>query len=92
MELVIIENKAQKLVFEIKGADHTFCNSLKDELKKNNSVTVSTYTIGHPLVGIPKFFVETKKGETPVEAIKKALASIKKNNNAFLKEFKSIKS
>jgi DNA-directed RNA polymerase subunit L len=39
MKLTIIENKAQKLVFELEGADHTLCNVLKDELKKDDSVT-----------------------------------------------------
>lgn len=91
MKLIIIENKAQKLVFEIEGADHTFCNALKDELQKNDSVTVSTYTISHPLVGKPKFFLETKKGEKPSNALNKAIEGIKKNNASFLKSFNAIK-
>lgn len=91
MKLTILENKAQKLTFELQGADHTLCNALKDELKNNDAVTVSTYTISHPLVGKPKFFVETKKGEKPVSAILKAVDDLKKKNNAFQKAFKSLK-
>ena len=91
MKLTIIEKKAQKLVFEIEGADHTFCNSLKDELKNNDAVTVSTYTISHPMVGKPKFFVETKKGEKAIDAINNAIDDLKKKNNAFLKSFKALK-
>ncbi|MFP4568097.1 MAG: RpoL/Rpb11 RNA polymerase subunit family protein [Candidatus Woesearchaeota archaeon] len=91
MKITIIENKAQKLVFELEGADHTFCNALKDELKNNDSVSVSTYAISHPLVGKPKFFVETKKGLKPVDAINGAIDSLKKNNSAFLKAFKALK-
>ena len=91
MEITIIENKAQKLVFELKGSDHTFCNALKDELKNDDSVTVSTYAISHPMVGKPKFIIETKKGEKPVDAINKAIDRLKKNSAAFLKSFKALK-
>ncbi|MCC7574403.1 DNA-directed RNA polymerase subunit L [Candidatus Woesearchaeota archaeon] len=91
MKLTIIENKAQKLVFELEGADHTLCNILKDELKNNDSVSVSTYTISHPLVGKPKFFLETKKGEKPVDALKKAIDNIKKQNATMQKAFKTMK-
>ena len=91
MEITIIENKAQKLVFELKGADHTFCNGLKDELRNNDAVTVSTYAISHPLVGKPKFFIETKKGEKPLNALNKAIDNLKKQNTAFLKNFKTLK-
>jgi len=91
MKITIIENKAQKLVFELEGADHTFCNALKDELKNNEEVNVSTYSISHPLVGKPKFFIETKKGEKPINAINTAIDNIKKKNTAFLKAFKAMK-
>lgn len=91
MEITILENKAQKLVFELKGTDHTFCNALKDELRNNDAVTVSTYSISHPLVGKPKFTVETKKGEKPTDSINKAIDSLKKKNKEFLKHFKSLK-
>lgn len=91
MKLIIIENKAQRFVFELEGANHTFCNALKDELKNDDSVVVATYTIGHPLVGKPKFFVETKKGAKPVDCLNKAIDSLKKSNSAFLKAFKSLK-
>jgi len=91
MKITIIENKAQKLTFELEGADHTFCNALKDEIRKNDAVNVSTYSISHPQVGKPKFFIETKKGEKPTDAVMKAIDNLKKENNAFLKAFKTMK-
>lgn len=91
MKITIIENKAQKLVFELDGVDHTFCNALKDEVKKNDAVSISTYTISHPLVGKPKFFIETKKSEKPIDAVIKAIDALKKDNTAFLKAYKSMK-
>jgi DNA-directed RNA polymerase subunit L len=91
MKLAIIENKTQKLVFELEGADHTLCNALNDEMKKDESVSVTTYTISHPLVGKPKFFVETKKGKKPIDAVNEAISNLKKQNATFLKTFKSMK-
>lgn len=91
MKLTIIENNAQKLVFELDGTDHTLCNALNDELKKDDSITVTTYTISHPLVGKPKFFIETKKGKKPIDAINDAIANLKKQNSAFSKAFKAMK-
>ena len=91
MELTIIENKAQKIVFELKDADHTFCNALKDELRNDENVTVTTYSISHPLVGKPKFIIETKKGTKATDAVKEAVERLKKKNTAFLKNFKAMK-
>jgi len=90
MKIEVIENTNKKLVFELEGADHTFCNALKDELRNDSGVVVSAYNISHPLVGKPKFFLETK-GETPKEALEKALSELKKKNNAFAKAFENLK-
>lgn len=91
MEITITENKTQKLVFELKGTDHTFCNALKDELRNDENVTVSTYSISHPLVGQPKFIIETKKGTKAKDSVEKAIERLKKKNAAFLKSFKTTK-
>ena len=32
MEIKILDDKKNKLVIEVKGADHTLCNALKTEL------------------------------------------------------------
>ncbi len=91
MELNVLENKKNKLVFELSGVGHTFCNALKEELRNNESVTITTYNISHPLVGKPKFFVETKGSETPKKALEKAITALKSKNTQFLKEYKSMK-
>ena len=90
MNIIVIENKANKFVFELEGADHTFCNALKDELRNNDDVNVSAYNISHPLVGKPKFFVETKKNVKAKDVLGKAVDELKKKNSAFLKAFKSL--
>ncbi|MBT5343096.1 DNA-directed RNA polymerase subunit L, partial [Candidatus Woesearchaeota archaeon] len=60
MEFNVIEESKTKLVFELKGETHTFCNVLKKELQDTKGVELVTYKIDHPLVGIPKFHIETK--------------------------------
>jgi DNA-directed RNA polymerase subunit L len=91
MKIEVVESTNKKMVFELEGADHTFCNALKDQLSEDSAVTVSAYNISHPLVGKPKFFVETNKESTPKEALERAIAELKKKNNAFIKAFENLK-
>ncbi|MBR9701225.1 DNA-directed RNA polymerase subunit L, partial [Candidatus Woesearchaeota archaeon] len=45
MELIILEEKKHRITFELRGADHTFCNALKQELWNDSEITVSAYNI-----------------------------------------------
>jgi len=85
MEFTVVEETKTKMVFQLKGETHTFCNLLKDELLNTKSVVTAAYRVDHPLTGIPQFLVETK-GAEPRKALKEALASIKKKAEAFRKE------
>ncbi|MCF7872180.1 DNA-directed RNA polymerase subunit L [Candidatus Woesearchaeota archaeon] len=91
MEIKVVEDKANRFVFEIEGLGHTFCNALKDELRNDSSVTVAAYNITHPLSGVTKFFVETEKSSKPRDVLDNALKALKKHNNDFLKAFKAMK-
>lgn len=82
MELNILEKKKRRLVFELKGADHTLCNPLKESLLKNKSISVATYSIAHPLISVPKFIIETTDKE-PLKVLLESIESLKK-------EFKSM--
>lgn len=90
MELKILENKKTRMVFELKGEDHTFCNALKEELLSNKKVDIATYAITHPLIRIPKFIIETIGSETPKNALNSAISSLKKKNTEFLKLAKKV--
>jgi len=90
MEFKIIEDKKKRLVFELKGAHHGFCNAIKKELWNDESVSLASYAIDHPLVGVPKFIIETKDGE-PKEALKKAIDRLKKTTEQFKVELKKVK-
>ena len=73
-------------MFQLVGADHTFCNALKKELVKVDGVELATYAIEHPQIGIPKILVETKK-ISPKSALQKAVASLNDLNKEFLTKF-----
>ncbi len=91
MDINILEDKKSRLVFEIHGEDHTFCNILREELWNDKSVKVAAYNISHPLVGIPKFIVETDSKEDPKKALADAVSRLKKKDADLLKQVKKIK-
>ena len=85
MELNVLEESKKRMVFELKGETHTFCNALKEALWKVKGVELASYRIEHPLVGVPKFLIETK-GIEPREALKKAVDGLRKMGKEFKKE------
>ena len=87
MEINVLEDKKKRFVFEVKGEGHTLCNALRNELWADKSVTVSAYNIAHPLVGIPKFIVETD-GKDPKRSVKDAITRLKKQNAELAKQVK----
>lgn len=91
MELKILEDKKRRFVFELHGADHGFCNAIEKELWNDDAVTLASYAIDHPLAGVPKFTLETNNDREPKEALKKALARLKKQAEQFKDEIKGLK-
>jgi len=89
MELKFLESTKNKILVEIKGEDHTFCNVLIKELQKNNNVKSATYRVTHPLQRVPVLLVETNEKTTAKKAILDSISGLSKINSKFLKEFKS---
>ena len=89
MEFKVLEESKTKLVFELLDETHTFCNLLKEEIRKVKGVNIVAYRIDHPLVGIPRFQLETK-GVEPRKAIKEALKNIRKLSVEFEKLAKKL--
>ena len=83
MELNAVEQGKNKLVLEVKGEDHTFCNTLKDELWNDKHVKVASYSIEHPLEKIPYVIVETDGSEMPEAALAGAAKRIGKSAAKF---------
>ena len=79
------------MVFELAGADHTFCNALKKELWNDSTVRAAAYKVDHPLIGVPRFIVETNGQKDAKAVLKAAAARLKKHNKEFLTLFKKAK-
>lgn len=77
MEIKILEDKKNKLIFEIKGEDHTISNMLRKELWTDSHVKAAAYDIEHPLVGVPTFVLQTD-GEDPRKVLKAASKRVQK--------------
>lgn len=60
MELKILESSKNKILAEVIGEDHSFCNILTKKLNEYENVKYAAYMIDHPLVGIPQIVVEGK--------------------------------
>lgn len=86
MELKVLEQSKTKMIFELKGEDHTFCNVLKDKLWEESEVTLVSYKIDHPLIGVPQFIIETK-GKEPVKVLESAAKKLQKDLEQFKKAF-----
>ncbi len=91
MEIKVLEETKNRLVFEIPGESHTLCNALKRELWKDQNVRIATYSIKHPLIGTPKMIVETSPGSSPRKVLAKAAKSLKEEVSAFKTSFSKLK-
>jgi DNA-directed RNA polymerase subunit L len=87
MEMNVVEETNKRLVFELKGEGHTLCNALKKVLWKNKHVKVATYTMKHPLVGIPRMILETDGEIKPRKALVDAAEKLAKQVSEFKKDF-----
>ena len=89
MEISIIEHGKNRLVFELKGEGHTFCNALRKELWNDENTNISDYNISHSLVSNPYFVVEVSKGD-PKRVILSAVERLRKKNKELKEKFKSL--
>ncbi len=90
MELKVVEKSKKKIVFDLIGADHTFCGTLKKELWNDKAIKVSAYNVEHPLIGIPRFIIETEDKD-PEKTLLDAVKRIDKRNEQFLELAKKLK-
>ena len=91
MEIAVLEKGDARIVFELHGAGHTFCNNLKKALLHQKNVSVATYSVSHPLVGTPTFIVETTAKADFAQLFQEAATSIKEENKAFKTAFSKLK-
>lgn len=90
MEIKILEEKKGRLVFEVKGETHTICRALQKELWNDSHVKAAGYHIDHPLVGVPKFVLETD-GADPRKTVSAAIKRLQKTADKFKEAAKKIR-
>ena len=74
MKTAVLEDKKNRIVFEVDGATNTVAGLVKKELWNDKHVKAAGYNIAHPLINIPRFVVDTDGAEprkTVVAAIKR---------------------
>ena len=86
MEIKILDDKKNRLLFEVKGSDHTLCNAIATELWNDKHVKIATYSIRHPHISVPQLVVETDGEESPRNALINTVQRLQKNNEKFKKE------
>ena len=91
MEFNVLEDKKNRLVFEIDGLGHTYINILKNELWNDDHVKIATYSVKHPQVSKPKFVLETDGDRSPKAALNGAVGRLKKLSDKFRKEMSAIR-
>lgn len=92
MELKILEDEKNKMVIELDGVSHGFCNMLREKLLENSHVKIAAYKINHPLINKPNFLVETDSNESPKNAFLGAVKKLKTFSEKVKKDFaKDIK-
>ena len=90
MEVIIVEEKKNRLLFDIKGDDHTITNALRKELLSDEHVKSAAYGLDHPLIGHPRVVVETD-GEDPKKTVHAAIKRLQKQLEKVKVEAKNLK-
>lgn len=90
MELNIIEEKKDRMVFEIKGESHTLANAIRKELFSDEHVKTAAYAIEHPLIEVPRFILETD-GADPRKTLAAAAKRVQKQLEKVKSEAKELK-
>ncbi len=90
MDINVVEEKKNKLVFEIKGEGHTMSNAIRKELWNDEHVKIAAYTIDHPLIEIPRFVLETD-GADPRKTLIAAAKRLQKELEKIKTEAKELK-
>ena len=90
MEIKVLEYKKNRLKFELVGKTHTLANVLSKELWNDKNIAIAGYTLDHPMTGNARMVVETHKGDAK-DALRDALARLKKKNKEFVSLAKKLK-
>ena len=79
LNVKILDEKKNKIQFEIEGETHTLAAALTKELWQDEHVKAAGYKLEHPLLGKPTFVVETE-GEDARKAVSTAIKRLIKQS------------
>ncbi len=89
MEVKILINEKNTLELELAGGDQSLAQLLAERLNEDKDVEFASFKVEHPIIGNPKVFMRTKKGE-PAKIVLEKLAEIKKEVSEFRSQFSDI--
>ncbi len=89
MEVKILINEKNTMELEMVGGEQSLAQLLAERLNEDKDVDFASYKVEHPIVGNPKVYVRTKKGE-PGKIVLEKLAEIKKELEEFRSQFSDI--
>ncbi len=72
MKINITKNEEGYVEFEFSGEGHTLLNLLQGSLLADPNVELAGYSKPHPLMDRSRLFIQLKKGDKVLEAVKKA--------------------
>lgn len=90
MEIEVIEDKKNRLVFDAKGETHTIIGPLKEEMRNDDKLKTSGYHVAHPLINTARVVVETV-GAEPRKVVSAAIKRLQKQTEKLKTQFKSFK-
>ena len=91
MEVKILQKEKNTLEVELNGADQALAQIVSEMLNKDKDVEFASFKMEHPLLGFPRLYVRTKKGD-PSKLLLEKLDELKKELIDFRKQFGDISS
>lgn len=79
LNVKILDEKKNKIQFQVEGDTHTLSAAIAKELWTDDKVKAAGYAVDHPLLGKPTFTVETD-GEEPRKAVQAAAKRLAKTS------------
>ena len=75
---ILRKESPASLELEMPGVDETILEPLKQKLLEDGDVVVASYTMGHPLLEHPRFYLKVSKGGA-MPTLRKACKSLAKD-------------
>ena len=82
-KMSIKRRESNLLEIELPGEDHSLANLIVRLALDRPEVEYASYSIDHPLIGVPKVVIRTSGNTDPMDVLKKVLADIRDLSREF---------